>query len=116
MVLTDNDNAAQVMEWLAENPGPWQVGLVSQEAGENPRMFFEYTAGFVTFVADSWEDTGECLVFYRADGQGSAAFVKRAFLEAVLGDEGTLLIRYANFQVAAPGFVPEAYVTIAKII
>ncbi|MGQ9824784.1 MAG: hypothetical protein ACUVSK_07280 [Desulfotomaculales bacterium] len=116
MVSAANDTAALVMEWLAGNPGPWQVGLLSQEAGNNPRMFFDYTAGFVTFVADSWGDAGDCLVLYRADGLGQAAFVKAALGEAVLGEEGTLLVRYANFRVAAPGFIPEAYVTIAKII
>lgn len=105
----------RVTAWLNANPGPWQVGLLSQEEGENARECFDYTAGFVTFVADAWTDAGDCLVLYRADGTGSAAFVKKAFLEVTPGLGPTVVIRYANFKVAAPGFVPEALIVIAKI-
>ncbi|MBC7323773.1 MAG: hypothetical protein H5T99_00470 [Moorella sp. (in: Bacteria)] len=113
MVLTDS--AAQVMEWLAENPGPWMVGLLTQEEGKNRRMFWDYTAGFVTFVADTWEDAGDCLAFYRQDGQGQAAFVKAAFGEVNMGENGTLIIFYNNLEVKAPGFLPVAAIGISKL-
>jgi len=111
MALTDS--AAQVMEWLTGNTGPWQVGLFTQEAGG--RMFFDYTAGFVSFIADAWEDAGDCLLFYRQDGQGQAAFVKAAFGEVNMGENGTLIIFYNNLEVKAPGFLPVAAIGISKL-
>lgn len=101
------------LQWLKENPPPYAVFLLTQEAGINGRNPFEYTAGSLGFVADSWKHDETLLIFTRSDGQGQAHFVKKAFRAATI-EQGNLYITYENLQVKPPEFLPNAIIAVIK--
>ena len=101
------------LQWLNDNPSPYGVFLLTQEAGIDEQSPFKHTAGCLGFVADNAEHDETLLIFTRSDGQGSARFVKSAIREVAV-EQGNLYINYSNLLVMSPGFLPNPIIAIVR--
>jgi len=89
----------KLSEWLAQKPGPHDVGLFTVKPGVDP---MEYTAGRVVFSADSDEVQDGIVYFYQMRGGeavGHIALVEAAIAPDNVMPDGTFAGNYGNLTV-----------------
>jgi hypothetical protein len=100
-------------EWLAENPGPYEVCLFTVKPETNPA---EYTAGRVSVLVDEAGTRDGAVVFVqRVGGEavGEIVLVEDALTEGTLV-EGGFVAEYANLTVPMDDFCQNVAVTVRR--